>query len=109
MHMYIDTSHDTIHFIISLPIINVIIKELFYHDDDQIFANIDEVNNEDEEDHHMNMERIYKKAEKKIALKLKVMKLFKLDEDNEMYIVDVLNHTCFFLMIDYVRCGMSFR
>jgi hypothetical protein len=37
------------------------------------------------------------------------MKLFKLDEDNEMYTVDIPNSTRFFLVIDYVGCGMSFR
>ncbi len=92
-----------------MPIVNVIIKELFYHDDDQILAGIDEVDDEDEEDHHMNLEQICKKAEKKIALKCNAMKLFKLDEDNEMYTVDIPNNTCFFLAIDYVGCGMSFR
>ncbi len=56
MHMYIDTNQDTICFTISLPIVDVIIKELFYRDDDQILAGIDEVNDEDEEDHHMNLE-----------------------------------------------------
>jgi hypothetical protein len=82
--MYIDTNQDTIRFTISLPIVDIIIKELFYHDDDQILAGIDEVNDEDEKDHHMNLERIRKKVEKKIALKCNAMKLFKLDEDNEM-------------------------
>ncbi|CAK9198834.1 unnamed protein product [Sphagnum troendelagicum] len=42
MHMYIDTNQDTICFTISLPIVDVIIKELFYRDDDQILAGIDE-------------------------------------------------------------------
>ncbi|CAK9863251.1 unnamed protein product [Sphagnum jensenii] len=109
MHMYIDTNQDAIRFTILLPIVNVIIKELFYCNDNQILASIDEVDDEDEEDHHMNLERIRKKAEKKIPLKRNVMKLFKLDEDNEMYTIDILNSTCFFLTIDYVKCGMSFR
>ncbi len=109
MHMYINTNQDAIHFTISLPIIDVIIKELFYRDDDQILAGVDEVNDEDEEDHHMNLEWIHKKAEKTIALKCNAMKLFKLNEDNEMYIVDIPNNTRFFLAIDYVGCGMLFR
>ncbi len=108
MHMYIDTNHDAICFTISLSIVDVIIKELFYCNDDQILASVDEVDNEDEEDHHMNLERICKKAEKKIAFKRNVMKLFKLDEDNEMYTINILNNTRFFLTIDYVKCGMSF-
>jgi hypothetical protein len=41
-------------------------------------------------------------------LKRNEMKLFKLDEDNEMYMVDVLNSMHFFLAIDYVKCSMSF-
>ncbi len=78
MHMYIDTSQDAICFTILLPIVDVIIKELFYYcDDDQIIANIDEVDNKDKEDHFMNMERISKKAEKNITLKRNMMKLFK--------------------------------
>ncbi len=109
MHMYIDTSHDAICFIISLPIIDVIIKELFYRNNDQIIANIDEFDNEDKEDHHMNMEQIHKKAEKNIPLRRNAMKLFKLDEDNKMYTVNVPNSTDFFTVIDYVKCGMSFR
>ncbi|CAM6010655.1 unnamed protein product [Sphagnum balticum] len=108
MHMCINTNQDAICFTISLPIVDVIIKELFYHDDDQILAGIDEVDDGHEEDHHMNLERIRKKADKKIALKRNTMKLFKLDEDNEMYMVDIPNNTCFFLAINYVGCGMSF-
>jgi len=92
-----------------LLIIDVIIKELFDCDDNQILVGIDEVNNEDEEDHHMNMERMRKKVEKKIALKHNTMKLFKLDEGNEMYTVDILNNMRFFLAINYVGCGMSFQ
>ncbi len=37
------------------------------------------------------------------------MKLFKLDEDNKMYTIDVSNSTRFFLLIDYIKCGMSFQ
>jgi hypothetical protein len=37
------------------------------------------------------------------------MKLYKLDEDNEMYTVNIPNITCFFLVIHYVGCGMLFR
>ncbi len=48
-----------------------------------------------------------KKAEK-ITLKRNEMKLFKLDENNEMYMVNVPNKTCFFLVIDYIGCGMLF-
>jgi hypothetical protein len=72
-----------------LLIVDVIIKELFYLDDNQILVGIDEVDDEDEEDHHMNMEWVHKKVEKKIALKHNAMKLFKLDEDNEMYTIDM--------------------
>jgi hypothetical protein len=35
------------------------------------------------------------------------MKLFKFDEDNKMYTIDVPNSTHFLLAIDYVRCGLS--
>jgi hypothetical protein len=72
-----------------LLIVNVIIKELFHPDDNQILAGVDEVDDEDKKDHHMNMEWIRKKAKKKIALKHNAMKLFKLDEDNEMYTIDM--------------------
>jgi hypothetical protein len=71
-------------------------------------AYVDEVDDEDEEDHHMNLEWIRQKAKKKIALKRNAMKLFKLDEDNEMYTIDIPNSTRFFLAIDYVGCGMLF-
>ncbi|CAM6028326.1 unnamed protein product [Sphagnum balticum] len=109
MHMYIDTNQHAIRFTISLPIVDVIIKELFYRDNDQILAGVDEVNDEDEENHHMNLEQICKKAKKKIALKRNAMKLFKLDEDNEMYRIGIPNSTRFFFTINYVGCGMSFR
>ncbi len=79
---------------------------MFYHDDDQIFADINEL---DDEDHDMNMERIYKKLEKEITLKHNAMKLFNLNADNEMYMVDILNNAHFFFAIDYVECTMSFR
>jgi hypothetical protein len=86
-----------------LSIVDVIIKELFYLDDDQIL-----VDDEDEENHHMNMEQIRKKVDKKIALKHNVMKLFKLEEDNKMYMVNVPNNMRFFMAIDYIGCGISF-
>ncbi len=57
----------------------------------------------------MNMEWIHKKAEKKITLKRNAKKLSKLDEDNEMYMVDISNSTRFFPAINYIECGMSFR
>ncbi len=66
MHMYIDISQDVIHFTIALPIINVIIKELFYCDDDQILFDINEVDDEDEEDHHMNMEWIRRRRRRSL-------------------------------------------
>jgi hypothetical protein len=72
-----------------LLIVDVIIKELFHPDDNQILTGVDEVDDEDKKDHHMNMEWIRKKAKKKIALKHNAMKLFKLDEDNEMYTIDM--------------------
>jgi hypothetical protein len=72
-----------------LLIVDVIIKELFHPDDNQILVGVDEVDDEDKKDHHMNMEWIRKKAKKKIALKHNTMKLFKLDEDNEMYTIDM--------------------
>ncbi|CAK9276159.1 unnamed protein product [Sphagnum jensenii] len=37
------------------------------------------------------------------------MKLFKLDEGNQMYTVDIPNNMRFFLAINYVECGMSFQ
>jgi hypothetical protein len=107
--MYINTNQEAICFTISLPIVNVIIKELFYCHNDQILAGVNEVDDKDKEDHHMNMEPICKKAKKKITLKRNAMKLFKLVEDNEMDTVDIPNNTCFFLVINYIGCGMSFR
>jgi hypothetical protein len=83
MHMYIDTNQDSIHFTISLPIVDVIIKELFYYDEDKILASIDEIEEEDEEDHHMDMQWIHKKVEKEIALKRNTMKLI-MDMNGEM-------------------------
>ncbi len=90
-------------------IIDIIIKELFYRNDDQIFADIDEVDEEEDDHHHMNMEWIRKKAEKKIVLKCNTIKLFKLYEDNKMYMIDIPNNMCFFLMINYVKYDMTFR
>jgi len=92
-----------------LPIIDFIIKKLFYLNDNQILIGVDEVDDEDKEDHHMNMERICKKAEKKIDLKHNAMKLFKLDEDNKIYTVDVINNMRFFLAIKYVEFSMLFQ
>jgi len=109
MHIYIDNNQDAIYFTILLMIVNVIIKELFYYDNNQILIGVDEVQEEEEEDHHMNMEWICKKVEKKITLKCNAMKLFQLDEDNEMYIVNVPNSMRLFLAINYVRCGMLFQ
>ncbi|CAK9879851.1 unnamed protein product [Sphagnum jensenii] len=55
MHMYIALTRRP-SALLSLLIVDVIIKELFYPDDNQILVGIDEVDDEDEEDHHMNME-----------------------------------------------------
>jgi hypothetical protein len=92
-----------------LSIVDITIKELFYRDDNQILIDVDEVNDGDEEDHHMNMKHIRKKAEKKIVLKCNVMKFFKFKKDNKTYTVDVPNNMCFLVAIDYVRCGMLFQ
>jgi hypothetical protein len=40
MHMYINTSHNTIRFTILLPIVDIIIKELFYYNNNQILIGI---------------------------------------------------------------------
>jgi hypothetical protein len=65
---------------------------LFYCDDNKILVGVDNVNDKDKEDHHMNMEWIRKKVEKKIVLKCNVIKIFKLDENNGMYMVDIPNN-----------------
>jgi hypothetical protein len=113
MHMYMDTTKDAIHVTVSLPIVDIIIQELFYRHEDQIRAGIededDDVEDVDKEDHAKDLERQRKREEKKIATKRNAMKIFKLNNSETMYDVVIPNKTRFMLAIHHVGIGMSFR
>jgi hypothetical protein len=113
MHAHMDTTKDAIKFTISLPIVDVIVKDLFYRDEDQIVDGIDDqdedIDDAEEEDHAKNLERVRKQAEKKIANKRNAVKLFKINEDETAYDVSIPNTTRFMLAMRHVGSGMSFR
>jgi hypothetical protein len=104
LHNYIDTTKDTIHFSLSSGIVDVIIGDIFFRDD-EVLINID-----DDDDDAYAIAAILKKAKTKAMEKTHAMKLFVKDpNDDKMYNVTINNAMRYELVMDHVSIGMSFR
>ncbi|KAH8955409.1 hypothetical protein BDL97_08G136500 [Sphagnum fallax] len=104
LHNYIDMTKDTIHFSLSSRIIDVIIGNIFFRDD-EVLIDID-----DDDDDADAAAAILKKAKTKAMEKTHAMKLFVKDpNDDQMYNVTINNAMWYELVMDHVSIEMSFR
>jgi hypothetical protein len=99
LHRHMDFSSDTLTFSIGANIVDTIIGDMFFRDD-EVFDN----NSDDDEP-----ETIAKMAAKNAKQKVNAMTLFVIDEDDpgryKFFIKNVLRYE---LAMDYVSIGMSF-
>jgi len=108
LHRYMDFDSDKLTFMINASIVNAIIGDMFFRDDEVV------VNSDDADDDDVVGVAARKDA-KKLKEKTNAMKLFILnevdeDEDNpHSYIVTIKNIMQFNLAMDHVGNGMSFR
>jgi hypothetical protein len=96
---------DKLVFDINARIIDMIIGDLFFHDD-EVLANADSEGNNDNDVANTIAKKVAKKAKEKTnALKLVV----KNENDPDWYEVVIPNGMRFELAMDHVSIGMSFR
>jgi hypothetical protein len=106
LHRYMDLDSDTLTFMINANIVNTIIGDMFFRDNEVV------VNNDDADDDMVGVTA--RKAAKKFKEKTNTMKLFiinEVDEDEDdpySYTVTIKNIMRFNLVMDHVKSGMSF-
>jgi hypothetical protein len=103
LHQHMDLAINTLTFLINAPIIETIVGDLFFYDDEQLHEFDNEESNDDV------AEAIAKKAATKAKQKVNAMKLFVQNEDDFHYTVIIKNVMQFELTMDHVFVGMSFR
>ncbi|KAH8961769.1 hypothetical protein BDL97_05G065700 [Sphagnum fallax] len=103
LHHHFDLDKDTYEFFICTEIVNVIINDLFFHNDEQL-ENIDANNGEQNLADAVRKKLIEKQNEKKYA-----MKLFCKEDNAPIYTVTIKDILRFDLAMDYVSIGMLFR
>jgi hypothetical protein len=103
LHHHFDLDKDTYEFFICTEIVNVIINDLFFHNDEQL-ENIDANNGEQNLADAVRKKLIEKQNEKKNA-----MKLFCKEDNAPIYTVTIKDILRFDLAMDYVSIGMLFR
>jgi len=108
LHRYMDLDSDILTFMINASIVNTIIGDMFFRDDEVV------VDSDDADDDDV-VSAPARKAAKKLKEKTNAMKLFILNEvdededDPHSYIVTIKNIMRFNLVMDHVESGMSFR
>jgi hypothetical protein len=108
LHRYVHLEYDSLTFHVSVPIVDVIISDLFFRPD-EVLVDFD---NDDDEDDGGAAIAIAKKAvarakQKTLALKLFVKDVANIDEDE--YVVTIKGTMRYELAMDHVSTGMSFR
>jgi hypothetical protein len=98
---HFDHDKDTYEFFLSTEIVEVIISNLFFRDNEQL-EDIDD----DDEQNLVNAAR--KKLVKKQSEKKNAMKLFCKKDDELVYIVTIKDCLRFDLAMDYIGIGLSF-
>jgi hypothetical protein len=107
LHRYMDLDSDILTFMINASIMNMIIGDMFFRDDEVV------IDSDDADDDVVDAAA--RKAAKKLKEKTNAMKLFILnevdeDEDNpHSYTVTIKNIMRFNLTMDHIGSGMSFR
>ncbi len=102
LYHHFDYDKDTYEFFLSTEIVEVIIGDLFFRDDEQL-EDIDD----DDEQNLVDVAR--KKLIKKQNEKKNVMKLFCKKDDAPVYTVTIKDCLRFNLAMDYVGIGLSFQ
>ncbi len=97
------TATNTVEFIISKSIVDIIIGDLFFRDDEQL----DESSGNDSDDDVDATVVIAYKVAKKDNQKTNAMRRF--DQKENGYIVTIRNVMCFELTMEHISIGMSFR
>jgi hypothetical protein len=98
-----DLAIDTFEFIINRTIVETIIDDMFFRDDEQF----DECNGNDSDDNVDATIAITCKVAKKANQKTNAMKLF--DQQDNGYIVTIKNVMHLELTMDHILIGMFFR
>jgi len=98
MYHYIDMEGDKINLVISTEIVDVIIGEMLFRPEDKLdVADDDDLVGVD--DRNQKIEKLRRGA----------LQLFKLNENNDRYTVNIKRVVRFKLAIQHVSCGLSFR
>jgi hypothetical protein len=103
LHQHMDLIADSIEFIISVDIVNTIINDIFFHNDEHVL-------NDSNNDHDIvATHAIAKMAAKTSKEKVNAMKLFVKQSDKSTWKLIIKNIMRFELAMDHVSIGMSFR
>jgi hypothetical protein len=108
LHRYMDFDSNILTFMINASIVNTIIGDIFFRDD-EVVVDSDDANDDDA------VGATARKAAKKFKEKTNAMKLFilnEVDEDEDdlhLYNVTIKNIMRFNLAMDHIGSGMSFR
>ena len=107
LHHYLDVQGDTMEFKVSPPIVEIIIGDMFFWDDEML----DNAEDDDEDDLVASdaAKAVAKKIAKKSSEKAHEMKLFVKDLETEKYVITIKNVMRYELALDLLRSGMSFR
>jgi hypothetical protein len=87
LHWHTDLTMDSIEFVISANIVNMIIGDIFFHNDKQL------LNDSDSDDDTVATKAITNKAAKKSKENVNAMKLFVKQSDESTYKVTIKNYT----------------
>ncbi|CAM6017989.1 unnamed protein product [Sphagnum balticum] len=98
-----DLATDTLEFVINISIVETIISDLFFRDDEQL----DKCSGNDSDDDMDATVEIDCKVAKKANQKTNAMRLF--DQQDNEYIVTIKNVMRFELTMDHISISMSFQ
>jgi hypothetical protein len=98
MYHYIDMEGDEINLVVSTDIVDVIISEMLFRPEDELDAAEDD-----------DLAGVGDRNQKIEKLRRGVLQLFKLNENNDGYTVNIKRVMRFKLAIQHVSCGLSFR
>uniref|UniRef100_M4BQY7 DUF4371 domain-containing protein n=1 Tax=Hyaloperonospora arabidopsidis (strain Emoy2) TaxID=559515 RepID=M4BQY7_HYAAE len=107
LHHCLDVEGDTMEFKVSPPIIETIIGDMFFRNDEML----DNAEDDDKDDLVASdaAKAVAKKIAKKSTEKAHAMKMFVKDSETEKYVITIKNVMRYELALDHVGSGMSFR
>lgn len=107
LHHHLDTASDLLTFKIKPSIVDVIIGDLFFRDD-EVLDNTEELNDDDVVELGATG-AVAKRAATKAREKANALKLFVMNPETNMYESQIKNAVRYELLLDLVGSGMSFR